>query len=107
RMDTFSMLMRGGNSGEIISPTAAASLLVRKLKGEEGQRMPAGGRPPLSDEQITLISTWIEEGATFDGESAEQPLEVMASLAWANSATDDQLNERRVDTARKNLELLG
>lgn len=106
RMDTFAMLMRGGNSGEIISPTAAASLLVRKLKGEEGQRMPAGGRPPLSDEQIALISTWIEEGATFDGESAEQPLEVMASLAWAKSATDDELSQRRIGTARKNLELL-
>ncbi len=103
RMDTFSMLIRG----EIIAPTAAESLLVRKLKGEEGQRMPAGGRPPLSDEQIALISTWIEEGATFDGESAEQPLEVMVSAAWASSVSDDELNQRRQETARKNLALLG
>jgi len=107
RMDTFAMLMRGGDSGEMISPTAAASLLVRKLKGEEGQRMPAGGRPPLSDEQIGLISTWIEEGAKFDGETAEQPLEALASLAWASSASDDQLSERRVEAARKHLQLLG
>lgn len=107
QMDTFATLLRGGSSGEIIASTAAESLLIRKLKGEEGQRMPAGGRPPLSDEQISLISTWIEEGAAFDGESAEQPLEVMASLAWANSATDEQLNQRRMETARQKLQLLG
>lgn len=107
RLDTFAMLLRGGDSGALITPPQAAeSLLIRKLKGEEGMRMPAGGRPPLSDEAIGLISTWIEEGAVFDGDAPEQRLQVMASLAWAGSASDEELNERRMQTARKHLQLV-
>jgi mono/diheme cytochrome c family protein len=107
RMDNFAALLRGGDSGEIVSPgRAAASLLIRKLKGEEGARMPAGGRPPLSDEAIGLISKWIEEGAVFDGDAPDQPLRIAASLAWAKSASAEELSERRVQTARKNLQLI-
>jgi len=68
--------------------------------------MPAGGRPPLSDEQIALISQWIDENATFDGATADQPLGVLASLAWAGSASDEELSERRAELARKNLRLV-
>jgi mono/diheme cytochrome c family protein len=108
RMDTFAALMRGGDSGEIVmSGDAVASLLVRKIKGEEGARMPAGGRAPLSDSQIALISKWIDENATFDGAGADRPLRAMASQAWADSASDDELNARRAELARKNLLLVG
>lgn len=108
RMDSFAALMRGGDSGEIVLPTrAAASLLVKKIKGEEGARMPAGGRPPLSEEQITLISKWIEENATLDAPDKDQPLAVMASQAWANAATPEQLSERRAEMARKTMTLIG
>jgi len=108
RMDTFTALMRGGDSGEIVLPTrAAASLLVKKIKGEEGDRMPAGGRPPLTEAQITLISKWIEENATLDSPDKDQPLDVMASQAWAAAATPDELSERRVELARKNIKLIG
>ncbi len=107
RLDDFASLMRGGDNGEIVMPKLSAdSLLVRKLKGEEGQRMPAGGRPPLSDEQIALISQWIDENATFDGATADQPLGVLASLAWAGSASDEELSERRAELARKSLRLV-
>jgi len=106
RMDNFGLLIRGGDSGEIVLPNrAAASLLIRKLKGEEGQRMPAN-RPPLSDEQITLISRWIDENATFDGPVANQPLSVLAQQAWAASASDEELSERRQELAKKNLGLV-
>ncbi len=84
RMDTFAQLLRGGDSGSIIqSGNAEASLLIKKLRGTEGQRMPAGGRPPLSEESIQLIATWIDEGATLDGASESQPLTVISQLAWA------------------------
>lgn len=106
RMDSFSLLMRGGDSGEIVLPNrSAASLLIRKLKGEEGQRMPVG-RPPLSDEQIALIGRWIDENATFDGPTATQPLGVLAQQAWAGSASDEELSERRRELARKNFALV-
>ncbi len=106
RMDTFAQLLRGGDSGSIIQPgNGEASLLIKKLKGTEGQRMPAGGRPPLSDESINLIAKWIDEGAKLDGASDSLPLTVMSQLAWAMSATSEQISERRQVTAQRNLKL--
>lgn len=105
-MTTFASLLRGGDSGVIVEGgKSMTSLLVRKLKGEEGDRMPAG-RPALSTEQITLISKWIDEGAALDGDSADQPLSVMSALAWAKSATDEELSERRAGQAMDNLKLV-
>lgn len=106
RIDSFAQLMRGGNSGPVIDAgNGSRSLLVRKLRGEEGNRMPAGGREPLADEEIALISTWIDQGASFDGASPDQPLGVMMAQAWANNATSDELAERRRELARKNWQL--
>ena len=100
RMDTFSQFLRGGDSGEVISGrNASDSLLVKKLKGEEGNRMPAGGRPPLSDEQIEKISTWIREGATFDGSDPGTNIRTVASEAWASKASHEELFSRRMERA--------
>jgi hypothetical protein len=100
RMDTFEQFWRGGDSGVVITGrNASESLLIRKLKGEAGERMPAGGRPPLSDEQISLISTWIREGAMFDGPSPNMKIGTVVNQAWASSATHEQLFQRRQDGA--------
>ncbi len=102
-MGTLASLLRGGDSGEIVDTAdAMGSLLIRKLRGEEGARMPAGGRPPLDDASIELISTWIAEGALLDSGAMDQPLPVLASEAWARYATDDELSERRRELATKN-----
>ena len=107
RMDTFAQLLRGGDSGEVVTPgKGEQSLLVQKLRGAVGDRMPAGGRPALSDEAIKLISTWIDEGATLDGASETQPLRVMSQLAWAASATPAQMSERRQQLAESNMKLV-
>ena len=108
RMDMFTQLLRGGDSGAIIKPgDGDASLLIQKLRGMgEGERMPAGGRPALPEDAIQLITTWIDEGATLDGASETQPIPVMAQLAWAASATDPQVSERRSELANKNLGLV-
>lgn len=106
-MDNLAAISRGGDSGAIVLPKKSSeSLLVRKLKGEEGDRMPAGGRPPLSEEEIALISKWIDEDATFDGESSSQPLATVASLAWAASASEEELSQRRSELAVKNMRLV-
>lgn len=107
RMDTFAQMLRGGDSGDIIVPgKGEESLLVQKLRGSVGNRMPAGGRPALSEESIKLISTWIDEGATLDGASENQPLRVMSQLAWAASASPEEISERRAELATKNLKLV-
>ncbi|TWU54516.1 Planctomycete cytochrome C [Rubripirellula tenax] len=105
-MDNFARLLRGGDSGAVIQPgKGSESLVVKKLRGMEGDRMPAGGRPALPEASIQLISTWIDEGATLDGASENQPLGVMSQLAWAASATDSEMSDRREKLAGDHLKL--
>ncbi len=100
RMDSFNQLLRGGDSGPVISPPKDAdSLLIKKLKGQSGQRMPAGGRPPLSDEQIEKIATWIRENATFDGPKPDTNINTVINTAWANDAKHSDLLQRRSERA--------
>lgn len=107
RLDTFAQLLQGGDSGVIVSPgKSSESLLVQKLKGMVGQRMPSGGRPALSDESIKLISTWIDEGATLDGDSPTQPIRVMSQLAWAASASPEEMSEHRAGLSDDHLKLV-
>jgi hypothetical protein len=100
RLDTVQEMMRGGNSGPIIKARDAdASLLIKKLKGQSGQRMPAGGRPPLVEGQIRLIARWINDGAVSDAATETTPIGQVASQAWASSASGDQVREKRRTTA--------
>ncbi len=106
RLDNFAQLMRGGDSGPIVTPGEGEdSLLVQKLRGTAGQQMPAGGRPPLSDDSIATIVTWIDEGASLDGADENQSLVVMSQLAWARSATTEEKSDRRAELAKRSLKL--
>lgn len=106
-MDSFASLLQGGDSGSLIQPgNAEQSLLIKRLRGIDGDRMPGGGRPPLPEGQIELISTWINEGALLDGESPQQSLAAISRLAWAAAATPDQLTQQRADLAEKHLGLV-
>ena len=105
-MNTLAQLMRGGDTGPVVNVGSGdESLLIRKLRGQEGARMPAGGRPALPEDSIALISKWIDEGATLDAGTEDQPLRVMMVEAWANSATHEELAERRVQLAGENWKL--
>jgi hypothetical protein len=107
RMDTFAQLLRGGESGAIVTPGRGdASLLVKKLHGTaaDGQRMPAGGRPPLADDSIALISKWIDEGASIDAGPSE-PIKTISRLAWASRASSDEISSKRAESARRALKL--
>ncbi len=99
RLDTFARLLRGGDSGEILAGNNPnQSLLIQKLKGEQGQRMPLG-RPPLSDEQIGMISDWIRQGASFDGPSQDSNIEVVVGRARAEQASHEELFAQRQQRA--------
>jgi len=99
-MNNFSMFSKGGDSGEIVEPkNAAKSLLVQKIKGMSGDRMPSGGRPALSESNIQLISKWIEEGASFDGQSTTASLATINAKAWSESASYEEVMERRRERA--------
>ncbi len=98
-MNNFRAMMNGGDSGKlVVVGKPDESLLIKKLKGLEGDRMPRG-RPALSDEKIALISTWIKEGASFDGASPNTPIEDVINKAWAQAASHKELFKRRTDNA--------
>jgi hypothetical protein len=60
-------LLRGGKSGPSIVPgKGGESLLIARMEGRNGVRMPPSG-PPLAPEVIERIRLWIDEGAKFEG----------------------------------------
>ncbi len=79
RVDNYDELLKPGESGKIaIGKTGAeTSELLRRLTCEDdSERMPAES-DPLSPELIGRIKTWIEEGASFDGQSSRDPLAIV------------------------------
>jgi mono/diheme cytochrome c family protein len=100
-LNSFASLLKGGRSGTMIEPgKASESLLVKKLRGMAGQRMPAGGRPALSEETIASIETWINEGAVFDGGNKDAKIDQIALKAWVSTASAEELMKRRMASAQ-------
>jgi hypothetical protein len=61
-LDSRSGISKGGRSGKLfLAGKGSKSLLVKRLKGQGGARMPKGG-PPLSASQVQLVSKWIDQG---------------------------------------------
>jgi mono/diheme cytochrome c family protein len=101
RFDDFAGLLKGGTSGLAIEAgKPEESLLIRKLRGSSGARMPLG-RAPLEDDKIKLVATWISEGATFDGYSQDGKLDQVVGKAWASKAGHEELMAKRMDRARE------
>jgi hypothetical protein len=104
---TFAALLKGGDSGAAIAAGAPdRSLLVQKIRGTatEGARMPLN-RPPLSDDQIATIVTWIAEGATFDAADPTMLVSRVSAIAVAAKATPDELATMRREAAMNNWRL--
>ena len=101
KLTTFQGLWAGGDSGPTVRPgDPGQSLLLMRLKGEGGDRMPLN-RDPLPIEAIGKIETWIREGARFDGSSPSASLSRINSLARAEVSTPEELNAMRRDLAAK------
>ena len=64
-MDTYDMLMKGGEKGKpIVSGKPDESIFYKKLmpKPPFGKQMPRG-KKTLTEEEIRIIREWIEQGA--------------------------------------------
>jgi mono/diheme cytochrome c family protein len=96
RLDKKVAAMKGGISGAVIIPgDSKASRLLRRVRGEGGEkRMPLGGES-LKPEQIELLTRWIEEGAAWPegggetgrrGDRANEPLKHWAFVKPIRSA---------------------
>ncbi|MSU48384.1 MAG: DUF1553 domain-containing protein [Opitutus sp.] len=65
RVDTAAFMFEGGDTGPSLKRGASgASLLLKVVRGEHEEiaRMPYK-KPPLTQAQIALLATWIDEGA--------------------------------------------
>lgn len=100
-MDNFNLLIKGGQSGNPWVPAdAKESLLVKKLKGMVGQRMPLN-RDPLPDDVIAKFEQWIAEGAKYDGRDPGQTTPILVRTTHIKSLTHDQLAKERVETSQQ------
>jgi len=74
RLDRKAAAFKGGDLGNaIVSGRSSESLLVQALLGasESVSRMPAD-REPLAPEQIELVKRWVDEGAVWPDDAAEE-----------------------------------
>ncbi|HEX7449980.1 MAG TPA: c-type cytochrome domain-containing protein [Pirellulales bacterium] len=104
-LTTFAGLLRGGDSGPIVAPGKPEdSLLIKKLKGTAGQRMPLR-KPPLEDALIQKFFTWIAEGAKFDWADTNETLDWAVRVTVASKMSHDELAAMRAGLAEKNWRL--
>ncbi len=65
-MESFSDMMKGGKHGKPIIPKDGdASILVQKIKPNPpfGEQMPLMTKKKLTDNEVELFKTWIDQGA--------------------------------------------
>jgi ankyrin repeat protein len=79
----------GANGARIIPGNAANSRVYLRIIGQAGLEMPPTG--PLTDEQVALIKTWIDQGAEWPDELANE----------APSAPQDPQAAKMMDALRR------
>lgn len=105
-IETFNRLLAGGDNGPPIVPRKSQeSLLVKKLRGTMGARMPLE-RPPLADEDIARFEKWIDAGGRFDGADADALLTDTVQQVIAAGESHEELSKRRLELAAKNWKLI-
>lgn len=82
KLDTFALMMRGGDAGPMIVPHAPEkSSILGRLTGEEDDLMPPEGNSvgavPLTEMEIARVRKWIEEGAKGNDSSG------MPAIVWS------------------------
>ena len=99
RLDLRQNALRGGDYGPVINPgnSSESKLIKRLVNGDGGLQMPPTGA--LTDEEIAILRAWIDQGAEFRTEIAEEPapkpVEARPPLHVVES-----LNSLSVDIAR-------
>jgi hypothetical protein len=102
---SFNAILKGGDSGTIITPgNAMESLLIKKLRGTAGARMPLN-RPALDAATIAKFEKWISGGAKFDGPDRAMSTEDVVQTLFASRSTHEELSAARAKLARQNWKL--
>ncbi len=73
KLDTFAGLEAGGTNKPLLVPgQSARSLLVARLSANGAARMPKAPQPALSGAEIATITSWVNQGARFEGDKAKK-----------------------------------
>lgn len=91
-MDTAEGLLAGGSSGDVlVAGDAEASYLVEvvHLPEDDDMFMPPN-RPPLTDEELALLTRWVNEGADMTGWHASTWDQIQASIAAYEAETQEE-----------------
>ncbi|WP_221389680.1 c-type cytochrome domain-containing protein [Dyadobacter sp. NIV53] len=101
RMDQLALMLKGGKGGPVfIAGKSAESDLIKRclLPESDDDHMPPKGKPQLSNEQIALLSWWIDQGAPADKKVAELKIPdnlkpALASLSTGNPSSGVKSSE--------------
>src|SRR5205814_5685590 len=98
RLDSKELAMKGGSNGVGIVPgKGKSSYLVKRLRGEgDEDRMPLD-HDPLSEEQIKIIETWIDQGAVWPDRAS---VKVHEHWAYVKPVRRELLSVKDVSCAR-------
>ncbi len=69
RMDDIGLLQKGGKNGVVFKVgNSTESEMIKRclLPLEDENHMPPKGKPQPTEQQLTLLKWWIDEGASFD-----------------------------------------
>ena len=94
-MSSFDKMKLGGKNGELwVSKNAEESTLLKRihLPVEHKKHMPPEGKKQLSEEEITLLNAWINQGATDKLSLAQLP--VNDTLGQIISKRLDEINQK-------------
>lgn len=73
KLDSFAGLEAGGTNKPLVTPgQSARSLLVARLTANGPARMPKAPQPALSATEIAAITSWVNQGAKFEGDKAKK-----------------------------------
>lgn len=90
-LGTRESMIKGGVHGPAVIPgDSARSLIVKRILGEGGARMPMGGKPLAADE-IDLIRRWIDEGAIVNVAPVQAPATFSLALRPPKGGGIDRL----------------
>ncbi|MCY1279516.1 Planctomycete cytochrome C [compost metagenome] len=74
RLDSYQATLASGERARVVPGSAAASELLRRVRGQARPRMPFDGPPFLDEAEIELLTAWVEQGARdVQGQPAPVP----------------------------------
>jgi mono/diheme cytochrome c family protein len=87
RLDDHDAILKGGDTGPAIIPgDPEQSLLVQRLHLANPKRRMPKNSDPLTDDEITTLTTWIKDGAAWSDQNLPSPVARAGKSRIADSA---------------------